>query len=94
MEAEYRQALAVDATISVYGWLTGGKSGDLWKPGHTVKIKSPMAKLPTDALWIRAVTFTQDNNAGTQTHLELVRFPTQGQINIGAGGQSPALSSN
>jgi hypothetical protein len=33
-------------------------------------------------LWIRSVTFTQSNHAGTETHLELLRDPQQGALQL------------
>jgi prophage tail gpP-like protein len=81
MDSENRDAQSITATISVYGWLTGGKSGDLWKPGHTVKVKSKTAGLSQETLWLKAVTFTQDNQSGTQTHLELLARPV-GQVQL------------
>jgi prophage tail gpP-like protein len=79
MESGWRAAVTIEATITVQGWLTGGKSGDLWREGDFVKVQSPMAAL-NQKLWIKAVTFTQDSEAGTRTQLELLRNATQGAV--------------
>jgi prophage tail gpP-like protein len=78
LEYEYRASVTMEVAITVYGWLTGGKSGDLWKPARMTMVKSPMAQLSQE-LWIRSVTFTQDNRSGTRTLIELQRYP-QGMV--------------
>jgi prophage tail gpP-like protein len=61
------------------------------------KGKSPMAGLDQE-LWIKSCTFTQDNQSGTQTHLELLNKPQgviplvggDGSRDFGSGSQSAA----
>jgi prophage tail gpP-like protein len=59
----------VQATITVQGWLYNQTR--LWTPGDHVFVRSPMAMLNQE-LAIQKVTFTQDNNNGTQTVLDMV----------------------
>jgi prophage tail gpP-like protein len=86
-ENAWGNVVTYDVEIVVYGWLTEGKSGQLWTPGWWTQVKSPMAMI-TDRLWIRSVTFTQDNQSGTLTTLELRRDPQSKQTSI--GGPSPS----
>jgi prophage tail gpP-like protein len=68
-EKKWTDGTEVQANITVQGWLRDGAS--LWKAGDQVFVKSPMAMLNQE-LKIRTVTFTQDNNNGTETILDLV----------------------
>ncbi|MEH2565338.1 phage baseplate assembly protein [Bradyrhizobium sp. AZCC 2289] len=68
-EAKWADGTEVQANITVQGWLRGGAA--LWKPLDEVFVKSPMAMLQQQ-LKIRTATFTQDNQNGTQTLLDLV----------------------
>lgn len=81
MELQWRSAATIQAWITVYGWLDGGRTGKLWREGNWVLVKSAMAML-NRALWIKAVTFTQDDQGGTQTELELWKDPSQGAISL------------
>jgi prophage tail gpP-like protein len=74
-EAQHRAAQTIDCEATVIGWLTGGKSGDIWKPGFTAQVNSPMAQLSNKELWIQRVDFLQDNAGGTRTVLKLLNQP-------------------
>ena len=54
---------------SSQGWLRDGVT--LWKPGDNVFVKSPMAMLNM-TMKIQNVAFSQDNQNGTITTLDLV----------------------
>ena len=54
----------------MYGWFKPG-THDLWRPGEKVFVNSPRAMLNQE-LSLRTVTFTQDNESGTQTTLDFV----------------------
>ena len=56
-------------TITVQGWLRDGKT--LWHVGDNVFLKSPMAMLNT-TMKIQNAAFSQDNQNGTITTLDLV----------------------
>jgi prophage tail gpP-like protein len=66
-ENEWRETETVRAEITVQGWLHGGR---LWAPGDYAHVNSPMLAL-NQSLIIQAVTFTQDNNTGSRTQLDL-----------------------
>jgi prophage tail gpP-like protein len=72
-EIAWRLGTQIRAEIGVYGWFA--PNGGLWQPlpinEQTVNVYSPMAMLNTP-LAIQALTFSQDNEAGTMTTLELV----------------------
>jgi prophage tail gpP-like protein len=68
-EKKWADGTEIQANITVQGWLRGGAA--LWKPLDEVFVKSPMAMLQQQ-LKIRSATFTQDNQNGTQTLLDLV----------------------
>jgi prophage tail gpP-like protein len=53
---------------TVYGWLQS--SGQLWHRGDIYHVTSPMLIMDM-GLKAKSVTFTQDNNEGTRTTLEL-----------------------
>jgi prophage tail gpP-like protein len=59
----------VTVFVTVYGWLEGGQ---LYKPDKNYTVDSPMLMMHgSEALKSKSVTFTQDNNEGTRTTLEL-----------------------
>jgi len=64
---------------TVYGWLR--PSGGLWQRNQTVHVTSPMLIMDDD-LTAKSVTFTQDNQEGTRTTLELCNP-------LGMGGDIP-----
>jgi prophage tail gpP-like protein len=67
-EAEqwWREGSKLEATITVYGWLN--PQNDLWAIYQTPYVWSPMAILD-QMMVIKQVTFTQDNEGGSQTTL-------------------------
>jgi prophage tail gpP-like protein len=67
-EYNWQQEDQITVFCTVYGWLTSG--GTLWKRGDKYHVKSPMLIMDMD-LQAKSVTFTQDNNEGTRTTLEL-----------------------
>jgi prophage tail gpP-like protein len=68
-EAVWSEGTAVQATITVQGWMMPG-TNELWRAGSNVFVNSPMAILD-QAMKIRTATFTQDSR-GTLTELDLV----------------------
>jgi prophage tail gpP-like protein len=68
-EALQREGTLINATVTVQGWLRDGNA--LWKPGDNVFVYSPMALLNL-VLKIQSATFSQDEQRGTITELELV----------------------
>lgn len=76
-ERQWTEGTEVSATVTVQGWFRGGggfaeqgPAGQLWKAGDHVMVRAPMAMLQQD-MKIEQLTFTQDNNSGTLTTLEL-----------------------
>lgn len=70
--------------VTVHGWLR--PSGGLWYRGQKVQVKSPMLILDGDEnLIARNITFTQDNNNGTRTTLELVNATALQMLNPSGG---------
>jgi prophage tail gpP-like protein len=69
-EKVWTEGAEIECHATVQGWFPPG-SDDIWRVGANVYIKSPMALLDR-TLKIQTATFTQDNNGGTQTDLELV----------------------
>jgi len=76
----------IGVDIVAYGWLK--ESGDLWKVFDQVRVESPMLML-SEPLYIQRLTFTQDNDQGSLTHLHLVREVTTKAINQGLPGGAP-----
>ncbi len=68
-ELQWRQATIITATITVQGWLYDGRN--IWRARQLSFVHSPMAMLEL-ILGAQAVTYTQDNQNGTQTELEMV----------------------
>jgi prophage tail gpP-like protein len=84
-EAIWHEGTIVTANITVQGWLRAGN--DIWRAGDNVAVYSPMALLNNQTMKIQNATFTQDNQNGTQTMLELVvpwLFHDKNNYNIGA----------
>jgi prophage tail gpP-like protein len=69
-ESIWHQGTILQATIVTQGWKRPG-AGSLWVPGDKVSVNSPMAML-NDDMDIQTVTFSQDNESGTITTLDLV----------------------
>jgi prophage tail gpP-like protein len=60
----------VTVFVTVNGWLR--PSGGLWERNQTVQVISPMLVMKgSEGLVAKSVTFTQDNQTGTRTTLEL-----------------------
>jgi prophage tail gpP-like protein len=68
-EKQWTEATQITANVTVVGWFND--QGQLWSAGDDAYIYSPMAMLD-GTMKIKTVTWTQDNNQGTQTTLELV----------------------
>lgn len=68
-EAIQREGTLITAYVTVQGWLRDGVN--LWRTGDNVFVNSPMALLNM-VMKIQSATFTQDDNSGTTTTLELV----------------------
>lgn len=91
----------VRLTVTVVGWFK--PDGSLWKPVENISVNSPMAFPNADGaytLGAQAVIFSQDDQNGTETTLELVlpnkltTNPTAGIPDIGSsGGPQPATPS-
>lgn len=68
-EAKTRQAKSKQATVSVRGWQY--EKGQLWSPNSMVWLESPSLMF-AQAVLIKGVTYTLDDNGGEITSLELV----------------------
>jgi len=62
---------------TVQGWLR--PSGGLWNRGQNVTVNSPMLVMNGTALILKSATFSQDNQGGTKTVLELVNAKALGE---------------
>jgi prophage tail gpP-like protein len=70
MDKDWQQADAITVYVTVQGWLKS--SGKLWDPEQTVRVKSPMLIMDGNLdLLVKSITFTQDNQTGSRTTLEL-----------------------
>jgi prophage tail gpP-like protein len=67
----------VTVFVTVYGWLEGGQ---LYKDNKEYTVDSPMLMMHGDKLTSKSVTFTQDNNEGTRTTLELCNDAAMGGV--------------
>jgi prophage tail gpP-like protein len=67
-EALWHEGPQIEAHVTVQGWFRDGTS--LWWPGDNVFVYSPMCPLNM-MMKIEQVTFTQDNDSGTETTLLL-----------------------
>jgi prophage tail gpP-like protein len=74
----------IAADIVVYGWQSDG--GELWKVGDRVNVNSPMLMLKNNTLYIKRVTFTQDNEQGSLTNLHVVSRLGTKDLNYGVPG--------
>lgn len=82
-EALWHEGPQIEATVTVQGWFRD--ETNLWWPGENVFVYSPMCPLNM-MMKIQNVTFTQDNNSGTETTLDLKQpwaLKDQGQFNVG-----------
>jgi prophage tail gpP-like protein len=81
-ESNFQKTDQVTVFVTVYGWLK--PSGGLWKRNDMYPVTSPMLIMKGDPLRAKSVTFTQDNNEGTRTTLELCNP-------LALGGETPQL---
>jgi prophage tail gpP-like protein len=82
-ERMWKDGTLINCTITVQGWLRAGQA--LWEAGDHVHVNSPMAML-NQAMGIQNVTFTQDNQNGSQTTLDLVNPEAlRGSVNVDVG---------
>jgi prophage tail gpP-like protein len=82
-EALWHEGTLIEATVTVQGWFRDDVN--LWWPGENVFVYSPMCPLNM-MMKIATVTFTQDNNSGTQTTLELKQpwaLKDSAEMNVG-----------
>lgn len=69
----------ITVIITVQGWMK--PSGGLWYRGQQVGVMSPMLLMKGgEGLTAKTVTFTQDNQRGTRTVLELCNDKAMGQF--------------
>src|SRR5262249_32071050 len=74
-EAMTSEMLQIWVNITLLTWQRSGKAppaGGLWEPGDMVIVNSPMLILEGQALRLKAVTWSQDNESGTRSQIELV----------------------
>jgi prophage tail gpP-like protein len=82
-ERDWQADDQITVFCTVYGWKK--PSGGLWERDKMIHVTSPMLIMDMD-LRVKSATFTQDNNEGTRTTLEL--------MNANAlGGQTPQIGS-
>ena len=68
-EAIWHEGAYVQVIATTQGWK--GPSGSLWQAGSNIYVNSPMALIEM-VLCAQTVTYTQSNEEGTLTMLELV----------------------
>lgn len=87
-DREIAQQAAEQARIQimVQGWQTA--SGDLWAPGGAVKVTSPMLLIDR-VMAIAAVEFTQNDQDGTMTTLDLITPEALETMAPGADAPAP-----
>lgn len=71
-EANTRMGRSDRVIYNVSGWRDGGFSGSLWRVNYLVPVQSPGLGISADML-IKALTFTQNDNEGSRTNLQLTR---------------------
>jgi prophage tail gpP-like protein len=85
-EALWHLASELTVTAVVAGWFRSG--GEIWWPGDNVRVESPMCPL-SQIMKIQTVTYTQDEENGTETTLELVppwALKDSAYANVAPGG--------
>jgi prophage tail gpP-like protein len=91
-EALWHEGPQIDLTVSVQGWFRDDTN--LWWPGDNVFVYSPMCPMNM-MMKIETVTFTQDNNNGTMTQLDLKQpwaLKDSAQMNPGdPNGRTPSV---
>jgi prophage tail gpP-like protein len=79
MDRDFQNRDQVTVHATLYGWLR--KSGGLWQRNQTVSVISPMLVMSgSEKLRCKSATFTQDNNTGTRTVLELCNDLGMGSV--------------
>jgi len=78
MENNVSDMNQIFVTVSLLGWQRQTVTGGLWEPGEVVNVNSPMLIMFDNPLILKAVTFSQDNNSGTRSTLELVNYAAFG----------------
>jgi prophage tail gpP-like protein len=68
-ERQWTEGTQITAHVTVQGWQA--PDGHIWRAGEHVVVTSPMAMLRGDIMKIAVATFTQDDQGGTLTTLEL-----------------------
>ena len=68
-ESRWNKDDQITVNATVHGWLR--ESGGLWKRGQEISVTSPMLIMRNEILTLKCATFTQDNNSGTRTILDL-----------------------
>ena len=85
-EVAWQESVSLIVEIGVQGWLQSG--GQLWDVGQKVLVESPMLPM-SEELIVQQVTFTQSNEEGTNTVLQLVNevamSPSQIQATSSSG---------
>jgi prophage tail gpP-like protein len=76
-ESNWLQEAYVTVYGTVYGWLK--PSGGLWHRGQSVTVNSSMLVMNGIPLVLKSATFSQDNQTGTRTMLELVNRKAQNE---------------
>lgn len=78
-EKLWQQGDQITVFATVYGWLR--PSGGLWRRNQNVNVDSPMLIMHNQSLIAKSVTFTQDDDTGTRTTLELCNPAALGGLN-------------
>lgn len=78
MEGALMEGDKITVFATVQGWLR--QSGGLWERNQEVVVTSPMLVMNGTPLRAKNVTFTQDNNTGSRTLLELCNPAAMGSI--------------
>lgn len=78
-ESNWMTGDQVIVLATVYGWLR--PSGGLWERDQSVFVTSPMLVMKEESLIANSVTFTQDNQTGTRTTLDLRNANALGKQN-------------
>jgi prophage tail gpP-like protein len=77
-ESSFMEGDKITVFATVHGWLR--PSGGLWKRLQQVVVTSPMLVMYGKSLTAKNVTFTQDNDTGSRTLLELCNPAAMGKI--------------
>jgi len=93
-DAMYSDSLQIWVNCTLLTWQRSGKvppAGGLWEPGDTVMVDSPMLILRGQNLKLKAVTWTQDNQSGTRSHIELVNDKAVTLSSVPGGVAPPSV---